>query len=583
MKTLQKLNVHHLTLLQPSSLLKPNISPSVPSTSASSAQADLLTSTSSISAPMSDALLSATTNIKLSQRRPKKSSSVEYTTDEEDMIVYDAEEEIESNPNSLKKETEEIQLLRLHFWKMNEDELSEILPSAHTYTPKQIALLEELEQEILDSESCKEELEFCEQLYLTGIDRKKEKIASFRQILGKINAAEYDLNSEAAELIFGWRNLCSAFCDSLTVQNEVFENYLAKFENAKQLMEEQVSRTRVKCRQLLEEFIEGLEDDLKYSVNSFESLKSFINGLEENIDETELSDAQKIVQDCKKCFLGLIETRKKGIHAVNLERKFLIRNYEESNIEKSTVLPSWQERFLLFVGLDKEESTANKKIPLIQGSLMQNSEKQIKSTTETSEAVATGRAKLTKYQDLMQSLIHKSKKQPPYIISSWNDILGQSFLTEKLERLKGGNERKMFQVEKTWDDLLLDVTKIVTSQEKVSALLFTEKETFIQLSSWMNILTEAVDSWNTKIREGLASKAHEITLLKWKSKMKEKEEDFGKRNMPGKRARRHFSQLSEFERGLIIGMKTAGLCTRRVAVQGDRSECAIRNCWEQWT
>ncbi|GFV50352.1 HTH_Tnp_Tc3_2 domain-containing protein [Trichonephila clavipes] len=28
--------------------------------------------------------------------------------------------------------------------------------------------------------------------------------------------------------------------------------------------------------------------------------------------------------------------------------------------------------------------------------------------------------------------------------------------------------------------------------------------------------------------------------------------------MPGKLARRHFSQLSEFERGLIIGMKTAG-------------------------
>ncbi|GFX80033.1 transposable element Tcb1 transposase [Trichonephila clavipes] len=52
--------------------------------------------------------------------------------------------------------------------------------------------------------------------------------------------------------------------------------------------------------------------------------------------------------------------------------------------------------------------------------------------------------------------------------------------------------------------------------------------------------------------------------------------------MPGKRARRHFSQLSEFERGLIIGMKTAGWSTRRVAVQVDRSECAIRNCWEQW-
>ncbi|GFV34402.1 HTH_Tnp_Tc3_2 domain-containing protein [Trichonephila clavipes] len=47
--------------------------------------------------------------------------------------------------------------------------------------------------------------------------------------------------------------------------------------------------------------------------------------------------------------------------------------------------------------------------------------------------------------------------------------------------------------------------------------------------------------------------------------------------MPGKRARRHFSQLSEFERGLIIGMKTAGWS------KVDRSECAIRNCWEQGT
>ncbi|GFV21330.1 hypothetical protein TNCV_2370871 [Trichonephila clavipes] len=39
-----------LKLLQPSSLPKPNISPSIPSTSASSAQADLLTSSSPIAA-----------------------------------------------------------------------------------------------------------------------------------------------------------------------------------------------------------------------------------------------------------------------------------------------------------------------------------------------------------------------------------------------------------------------------------------------------------------------------------------------------------------------------------------------------
>ncbi|GFT06138.1 transposable element Tcb1 transposase [Trichonephila clavipes] len=53
--------------------------------------------------------------------------------------------------------------------------------------------------------------------------------------------------------------------------------------------------------------------------------------------------------------------------------------------------------------------------------------------------------------------------------------------------------------------------------------------------------------------------------------------------MPGKRARRHFSQLSEFERDLIIRMKTAGLPTCHVADHVDRSECAVRNFWEQWT
>ncbi|GFY11813.1 transposable element Tc1 transposase [Trichonephila clavipes] len=53
--------------------------------------------------------------------------------------------------------------------------------------------------------------------------------------------------------------------------------------------------------------------------------------------------------------------------------------------------------------------------------------------------------------------------------------------------------------------------------------------------------------------------------------------------MPGKRARKHFSQLTEFETGLIIGMKIAGWSTSRVVGQVDRSECAVRNCWEQWT
>ncbi|GFU73300.1 transposable element Tcb2 transposase [Trichonephila clavipes] len=53
--------------------------------------------------------------------------------------------------------------------------------------------------------------------------------------------------------------------------------------------------------------------------------------------------------------------------------------------------------------------------------------------------------------------------------------------------------------------------------------------------------------------------------------------------MPGKRARRHLSQLSEFERGMIIRMKIEGWSTRRVVGQVALLECAVRNCWEQWT
>ncbi|GFY00167.1 transposable element Tcb1 transposase [Trichonephila clavipes] len=53
--------------------------------------------------------------------------------------------------------------------------------------------------------------------------------------------------------------------------------------------------------------------------------------------------------------------------------------------------------------------------------------------------------------------------------------------------------------------------------------------------------------------------------------------------MPGKRARTHLSQLSECERCLIIGMKTAGWSTRRFDGLVDHSECAVRNCCVLWT
>ncbi|GFX87623.1 hypothetical protein TNCV_2465161 [Trichonephila clavipes] len=41
--------------------------------------------------------------IKMNPLRPKKPASDEYTTDEEEMIVYDVEDEIETNPDYVKK------------------------------------------------------------------------------------------------------------------------------------------------------------------------------------------------------------------------------------------------------------------------------------------------------------------------------------------------------------------------------------------------------------------------------------------------------------------------------------------------
>ncbi|GFV01378.1 transposable element Tcb2 transposase [Trichonephila clavipes] len=52
--------------------------------------------------------------------------------------------------------------------------------------------------------------------------------------------------------------------------------------------------------------------------------------------------------------------------------------------------------------------------------------------------------------------------------------------------------------------------------------------------------------------------------------------------MPLRHFRRQYEQLSQFERGRIIGMMEAGLSVRRVARQLGRSDCVVRRCWDQW-
>ncbi|GFU70884.1 uncharacterized protein TNCV_2206011 [Trichonephila clavipes] len=52
--------------------------------------------------------------------------------------------------------------------------------------------------------------------------------------------------------------------------------------------------------------------------------------------------------------------------------------------------------------------------------------------------------------------------------------------------------------------------------------------------------------------------------------------------MPSRCFRRQNEQLSQFERGRIIGMIEAGWSARRVARQLGSSDCVVRMCSDQW-
>ncbi|GFV83105.1 transposable element Tcb2 transposase [Trichonephila clavipes] len=52
--------------------------------------------------------------------------------------------------------------------------------------------------------------------------------------------------------------------------------------------------------------------------------------------------------------------------------------------------------------------------------------------------------------------------------------------------------------------------------------------------------------------------------------------------MPLSRFQRQYEQLSQFERGRIIGMMEAGWSARRVARELGRSDRVVRRCWYQW-
>ncbi|GFV53826.1 transposable element Tcb2 transposase [Trichonephila clavipes] len=52
--------------------------------------------------------------------------------------------------------------------------------------------------------------------------------------------------------------------------------------------------------------------------------------------------------------------------------------------------------------------------------------------------------------------------------------------------------------------------------------------------------------------------------------------------MPLRRFRGRYEQLSQFDRGRIIGTMEARWSARRVVRQLGRSDCVVRRCWDQW-
>ncbi|GFU87772.1 transposable element Tcb2 transposase [Trichonephila clavipes] len=52
--------------------------------------------------------------------------------------------------------------------------------------------------------------------------------------------------------------------------------------------------------------------------------------------------------------------------------------------------------------------------------------------------------------------------------------------------------------------------------------------------------------------------------------------------MPLRRNRRQYEQLTDFDRGRIIGPREAGWSNRRIGHQLGRSDMVVARCWQQW-
>ncbi|GBM76208.1 hypothetical protein AVEN_55044-1 [Araneus ventricosus] len=53
--------------------------------------------------------------------------------------------------------------------------------------------------------------------------------------------------------------------------------------------------------------------------------------------------------------------------------------------------------------------------------------------------------------------------------------------------------------------------------------------------------------------------------------------------MPLRRRRNHYQQLTEFERGRVVGLREGGFSFRDIAERLGRNVSTVHDCWQQWS
>ncbi|GBM75265.1 hypothetical protein AVEN_214586-1 [Araneus ventricosus] len=53
--------------------------------------------------------------------------------------------------------------------------------------------------------------------------------------------------------------------------------------------------------------------------------------------------------------------------------------------------------------------------------------------------------------------------------------------------------------------------------------------------------------------------------------------------MPLRRRRSHYQQLTEFERGRVVGLREGGFSFRDIAERLGRNVSTVHDCWQQWS